>query len=180
MIELVSKFKNNMEYVFKIIESPVGKLKLVASEKGLASILWEHDHGERIETNPGTEDENHPVLLETEKQLAEYFAKKRKIFSLTLDFEGTDFQKKVWEALLTIPFGETRSYGAIARQIGHSKAVRAVGGAANKNPISIIAPCHRVVGSTGNLVGFGGGIANKTFLLQLEGGSGQLSIWDQH
>ncbi len=125
----------------------------------------------------GLEDNDHPVLWETEKQLNEYFSKKRKEFSLKLDFKGTEFQKQVWEALLTIPFGETRTYGQIAKQIGNPQAVRAVGGAANKNPISIIAPCHRVIGATGKLVGFGGGIANKTILLDIEKPFKQTSLW---
>jgi methylated-DNA-[protein]-cysteine S-methyltransferase len=159
---------------YKIVESPVGKLLLVASDSGLSSVIWDREGRDR----PGIEDNDHPILLETEKQLHEYFAKKRKTFSLPLDFEGTAFQKKVWEALLTIPFGETRTYGDIARQIGSPQAVRAVGGAANKNPICIIAPCHRVIGATGKLVGFGGGLANKTLLLEIEQPQKQLNLWD--
>jgi methylated-DNA-[protein]-cysteine S-methyltransferase len=107
-------------------------------------------------------------LLETEKQLSEYFAAKRQSFDLPLDFSGTDFQKQVWQALLQIPFGETRSYKDIALQIGNLKAVRAVGAANGKNPISIIVPCHRVVGANGKLVGFAGGLDNKDILLKLE------------
>lgn len=107
-------------------------------------------------------------MLETEKQLSEYFATKRQSFDLPLDFWGTDFQKQVWQALLQIPFGETRSYKDIALQIGNVKAVRAVGAANGKNPISIIAPCHRVVGANGKLVGFAGGLDNKDILLTLE------------
>ncbi len=109
------------------------------------------------------------MLLETERQLNDYFSGKRKSFSVKLDFKGTDFQKKVWAALLTIPFGETRSYGQIAQQIKNPKAVRAVGAANGKNPISIIAPCHRVIGSTGKLTGFAGGLGTKAHLLALEG-----------
>ena len=98
----------------------------------------------------------------------EYFEGQRQVFDLPLDFEGTEFQQKVWQALLTIPFGETRSYKQIAEQIGNVKAVRAVGAANGKNPISIITPCHRVVGANGKLVGFAGGLENKDVLLQLE------------
>lgn len=98
----------------------------------------------------------------------EYFAGQRQVFDLPLDFEGTEFQQKVWQALLTIPFGETRSYKQIAEQIGNVKAVRAVGAANGKNPISIIAPCHRVVGANGKLVGFAGGLENKDILLKIE------------
>jgi methylated-DNA-[protein]-cysteine S-methyltransferase len=151
------------------MKSPVGELKLVASDKGLAAILWEHDNLRRVRLAPLSEDKNHPVLLEAERQLKDYFSGKRKSFSVKLDFKGTEFQKKVWAALLTIPFGETRSYGQIAKQIQNPKAVRAVGAANGKNPISIIAPCHRVIGSTGKLTGFAGGLEAKASLLALEG-----------
>lgn len=114
------------------------------------------------------EDTQHPILLETQKQLNEYFAGQRQKFDVPLYFEGTEFQQKVWQALLTIPFGETRSYKQIAEQISNVKAVRAVGAANGKNPISIIAPCHRVVGANGKLVGFAGGLANKDILLKIE------------
>jgi methylated-DNA-[protein]-cysteine S-methyltransferase len=108
------------------------------------------------------------VLAEAQRQLGEYFAGTRKAFSLPLDFAGTEFQCAVWAALLTIPYGETRSYGDIARQIGKPAAVRAVGAANGRNPLSIVAPCHRVVGSTGKLTGFAGGLGTKAFLLALE------------
>ena len=106
--------------------------------------------------------------MNTQQQLIEYFSGQRKVFDIPLDFEGTDFQKKVWSALLTIPYGETRSYKQIAQQLGHEKAVRAVGAANGKNPISIIAPCHRVIGAGGALVGFAGGLDKKEILLRLE------------
>jgi len=155
------------KYYYKTMASPVGLLKLIASDKGLAAVLWENDLPDRVSISAEIAD-NHPVLCEAETQLQEYFAKKRTSFSIELDFTGTSFQKKIWQALLTIPFGETRTYGQIAQQIGDPKAVRAVGGAANKNPISIIAPCHRVIGASGKLVGFAGGLDKKTILLQLE------------
>jgi methylated-DNA-[protein]-cysteine S-methyltransferase len=157
-----------MSYVYKTMKSPVGELKLVASDKGLAAILWENDSPRRVRFAPISEDKNNPVLLEAERQLKDYFSGKRKSFSVKLDFKGTEFQKKVWAALLTIPFGETRSYGQIAKQIKNPKAVRAVGAANGKNPISIIAPCHRVIGSTGKLTGFAGGLEAKACLLALE------------
>jgi methylated-DNA-[protein]-cysteine S-methyltransferase len=157
-----------MTYVFKTMTSPVGELKLVASDKGLAAILWENDNPRRVRLGPVLEDRNHPVLLEAECQLKDYFAGKLNEFSLPLDFKGTEFQKKVWSALLTIPFGETRSYRQIAEQVGSPKAVRAVGAANGKNPISIVAPCHRVIGSTGALTGFAGGLEAKACLLALE------------
>jgi len=157
-----------MTYACKIITSPVGSLTLVASDKGLAAILWENDDPSRVRLAPLTEDPQHPILLETERQLGKYFAGELKQFSVLLDFQGTEFQKKVWQALLTIPFGETRSYGEIARQVGQPSAPRAVGAANGKNPISIIAPCHRVIGSTGKLTGFAGGLKAKELLLGLE------------
>ena len=157
-----------MTYANKTMKSPVGKLKLIASDHGLKAILWENDNPNRVRLNPGLEDNHHPILLEAEHQLNDYFAKKRTTFSIPLDFTGTEFQKKVWAALLTIPFGETRSYGQIAEQVGHPKASRAVGAANGKNPISIIAPCHRVIGSTGKLTGFAGGLETKAILLALE------------
>jgi methylated-DNA-[protein]-cysteine S-methyltransferase len=153
---------------FKEIDTPVGRLKLIATEKGLAAILWENDKPERVKVDVGERNEAHPLLVETAKQLEEYFSKKRTTFNLQLDFIGTDFQKSVWAELLKIPFGETRTYGAIAKELGDSKAVRAVGAANGKNPISIIAPCHRVIGASGKLTGFAGGLHNKDFLLRLE------------
>jgi methylated-DNA-[protein]-cysteine S-methyltransferase len=156
-------------HVHKMVNSPVGRLTLVATDEGLAGILWENGRPRRARLDIGTEDDRHPVLVETERQLEEYFAGQRKQFALKLDLAGTAFQRKVWNALLTIPFGETRSYGEIARQIGSPGAVRAVGAANGRNPVSIVTPCHRVIGSTGKLTGFGGGLDVKAQLLALEG-----------
>ncbi len=158
-----------MTYYSKTMKSPVGELTLVASDRGLAAILWENDDPRRVRLAPVAEDKHHPVLLETERQLNDYFLGKRKSFPVELDFKGTAFQKKVWAALLTIPLGETRSYAQIAKQIRRPTAARAVGAAIGKNPISIIAPCHRVVGSNGSLTGFAGGLKAKAHLLALEG-----------
>jgi methylated-DNA-[protein]-cysteine S-methyltransferase len=123
-----------MAYVYKVTASPVGELKLVASDRGLAAILWQEDDPLRVRLSPLVNDPDHPVLIETERQLAAYFAGRLKAFTVPLDFKGTEFQKCVWQALLTIPFGETRSYGEIARQIGRPAAVRAVGAANGRNP----------------------------------------------
>ncbi|MCD9116061.1 methylated-DNA--[protein]-cysteine S-methyltransferase [Pseudomonas bijieensis] len=155
--------------LYKTIPSPVGQLILVARETRLAAILWENERLNRVRLGPLEEDTQHPILKETERQLLEYFAGQRRRFELELDFAGTDFQIRVWQALLSIPFGETRSYRDIAIQIGQPTAVRAVGAANGRNPISIIAPCHRVIGSSGSLTGFAGGLAAKQFLLSLEG-----------
>jgi len=156
-------------YVGKRMDSPVGKLTLVATDEGLAGILWENDRPRRVRLSIEAEDDTHPVLIEAERQLTEYFAGRRKEFTLRLDLAGTAFQRKVWNALLTIPFGETRSYGQIARQIGSPGAVRAVGAANGRNPVSIVAPCHRVIGSNGKLTGFAGGLDAKALLLAHEG-----------
>ena len=157
-----------MKLAFMEMPSPVGILKLVATKNALVAVLWENENPKRVRLAELIEQVNHPILLETQKQLREYFAGTRQQFDLPLDFEGTVFQKKVWQALLSIPFGETRSYRDIAEQVGNIKAVRAVGAANGKNPISIIAPCHRVVGVNGKLVGFAGGLNNKEILLRLE------------
>jgi len=178
-VKLVNKahHKTQKRYVYKMMDSPIGKLKLVATDEGLAGILWEKDHPGRVRLNIETEDNGHPVLIETERQLKEYFAGQRKEFALKLDLAGTAFQRKVWNALLTIPFGETRSYGQIAKQIGSPGAVRAVGAANGRNPVSIIAPCHRVIGSTGKLTGFAGGLDAKAYLLALEGAKTETSLF---
>ena len=157
-----------MSLSYKTIESPVGQLKLVASDEGLVAILWEHDSPRRVRLNDLVADERHPVLVQTEKQLSEYFAGKRKTFSVALDMRGSRFQKNVWDALLAIPFGETRSYGQLAKQLGNPRATRAVGAANGRNPLSIIVPCHRVIGSSGKLTGFAGGLEAKAHLLNLE------------
>lgn len=157
-----------MTHYFKTIWSPVGELTLVADDKGLAAILWENDKPGRVRLGVLTEKADHPVLTRTERQLGEYFAGERKTFDVPLSFAGSDFQKRVWAALLDIPFGETRSYGEIASRLGKPSASRAVGAANGRNPISIIAPCHRVVGSTGKLTGFAGGLEAKAYLLELE------------
>jgi methylated-DNA-[protein]-cysteine S-methyltransferase len=151
------------------LSSPVGELKLVASRAGLVAVLWENDDPRRVRLDESTEDDAHPILARAETELAEYFAWKRNSFSIPLEARGTVFQKQVWEALLGIPFGETRCYGEIATQLGVPTASRAVGGANGRNPISIIVPCHRVIGSSGKLTGFAGGLEAKSFLLNLEG-----------
>jgi len=155
-------------YAYKTLQSPIGKLKLVASERGLSAVLWENDNPNRVKLGLMSEDMNHPLLLKAEQQLNDYFARRLKSFHIPYDFTGTEFQKTVWRALAAIPFGETRTYAQIASQIGHPKAMRAVGAANGRNPISIIVPCHRVIGSNGTLTGFAGGLEAKKFLLGLE------------
>jgi len=160
-----------MNYVCKSIQSPIGLLKLIGSDRGLAGVLWEHDDPLEGRYRDLSADPGHPVLIQAQRELAEYFSGTRRRFTVGLDFTGTEFQNKVWNALRTIPFGETRSYGDIADQIGSRKAVRAVGAANGRNPIPIIVPCHRVIGADGTLTGFAGGLAIKAQLLALESGS---------
>ncbi|WP_407531988.1 methylated-DNA--[protein]-cysteine S-methyltransferase [Elizabethkingia meningoseptica] len=158
------------QLVYKDVASPVGLVIAIASNKGLVAIIWEGEDYKRTKLSVPVKDDKHPILIQTEKELNEYFNNKRTTFDIPLDFKGTEFQIRVWEALLKIPYGVTKTYGDLARILGDIKAVRAVGGALNKNPISIIVPCHRVVGISGNLVGFAGGLNNKSILLDLEQG----------
>jgi methylated-DNA-[protein]-cysteine S-methyltransferase len=157
-----------MSLVYKFIDSPVGKLKLVASERGLVAILWENDNPRRVILGDLRKVDHQPILVEAELQLKEYFEGKRQGFSIPLDMRGTAFQQSVWEALLEIPFGETRSYGQLAKQLGKPTAMRAVGAANGRNPLSIVVPCHRVIGSSGQLTGFAGGLEAKEHLLKIE------------
>jgi len=157
------------ELFYTELDSPTGTLTLVASERALVDVWW--DLGEELPSGlrEAVRNDSHPILLQTARQLQEYFDGARQQFDVPLDPRGTDFQKKVWMALRQIPFGQTRSYGQIARQIGTPSASRAVGAANGKNPIPIIVPCHRVIGANGTLTGFGGGLENKALLLKLEG-----------
>ncbi|MBD1551189.1 methylated-DNA--[protein]-cysteine S-methyltransferase [Pseudomonas typographi] len=156
------------------LPTPVGSLTLIANDSHLCAVLWEHDHAARVPLGEWVPTGEHPVLQATAAQLAEYFAGARRRFDLPLAFNGTPFQRQVWAALLAIPFGETRSYRQVAEYIGNPLAVRAVGAANGRNPISIIAPCHRVVGSSGALTGFAGGLGAKQWLLGHECPQGPL------
>ena len=159
---------------YRTFQSPVGELTLVANARALTGVFFRHCkrseviQGSWIATSPTAPRNDESILLEAQQQLTEYFAGKRTQFDLPLEFTGTDFQKKVWAALLEIPYGQTKSYADIAKQVGLPKAVRAVGLANSKNPISIIAACHRVIGSRGKLTGYAGGLHNKKYLLELE------------
>jgi methylated-DNA-[protein]-cysteine S-methyltransferase len=153
---------------YKIVPSPVGDLQLVAGDQGLLAILWHNSETKSAPSPQLVANHNHPILLEAERQLQQYFQGDRKSFSVQLQLIGTRFQINVWHALLAIPFGETRSYGQLARQLGNANAMRAVGAANGRNPIPILVPCHRVIGASGDLVGFGGGLKIKAQLLELE------------
>jgi methylated-DNA-[protein]-cysteine S-methyltransferase len=152
----------------KEMESPLGKLKLVASANALLAVLWEQERPNRVKLAMLKFDPQQPILIETERQLREYFAGTRTEFDLPLQPAGSEFQQKVWRALREIPFGQTRSYLDLAKSVGSAKAVRAVGAANGKNPLSIVVPCHRVVGTNGALTGFAGGLEVKAKLLALE------------
>jgi methylated-DNA-[protein]-cysteine S-methyltransferase len=152
----------------KRIAVPVGKLTLAASDTALVAVLWEIDGPRRVPHAELIETPNHPILLETERQLSEYFNGDRTEFTIPIDLRGTPFQKSVWQALLAIPFGQTRTYAQLAAQLGNPNATRAVGAANGRNPVSILVPCHRVIGSSGKLTGFAGGLEAKAHLLNLE------------
>lgn len=158
------------QLMYKDMLSPVGNIRLVASQTGLVAILWEGEDYKRTRLPSPVREDKHRLLLQTEEELIEYFEKKRKVFKIPLDLKGSSFQIKVWEALLKIPYGVTKTYGELARIVSNIQAVRAVGSALNKNPISIIVPCHRVIGTSGKLVGFAGGLRNKSILIDLESG----------
>ena len=159
-------------YFATLENTPVGALRLVGTEVGL-SMVW-FLRGRKQEKPRADWKEDSAFFMDVNRQLGEYFAGTLRKFDIPLVVEGTEFQKRVWKALETIPYGETISYGELAKQIGEPKAARAVGLANGQNPIPIIVPCHRVIGSNGSLTGFGGGLANKRKLLELERGQRSL------
>ncbi|MFB2539729.1 MULTISPECIES: methylated-DNA--[protein]-cysteine S-methyltransferase [unclassified Acinetobacter] len=164
------------------IDSPVGTIRILASEQHLYAILWQHESSGRaltdlIHTNQAQygdamlQDIPTPaknILDSTQQQLLEYFQKQRQIFDIPMQFVGTDFQIQVWQQLQQIAYGETCSYMDIANRLNNPKAIRAVGVAIGKNPISIMVPCHRVIGKDGSLTGFAGGLDRKQYLLDVE------------
>lgn len=148
------------------LETPVGPVTVTASDNAVTGLRFGTELPE--DSHPCREENASPLLREAARQLREYFAGKRRNFTLPLAPEGSEFQKKVWKALQTIPYGETRTYKQIAEQIGHNLAFRAVGMANNRNPIAILIPCHRVIGHDGRLTGYAGGLGIKERLLDLE------------
>ncbi len=149
---------NDMFY--STMESPIGTLYLIGTKDYLCQI--------KIHCPKEITRQDLPLFQEAQRQLKEYFSGKRKVFQLPIFFQGTPFQEKVWRSLLNIPYGSTKSYQEIAREIGNEKAVRAVGGAVHRNPLPLILPCHRVIGKNGSLVGFGLGLSTKKWLLEHE------------
>lgn len=174
------------------LRTPIGELLLSATGRGLCGIefgaaaedeerllRWASKRiggDARLVRGGGAAPSPHPLIGAAQEQLRDYFAGRRQSFELPLDLRGTAFQLRVWRALTQVPYGETQSYKGIAEAIGAPKAVRAVGGANNRNPVPIVVPCHRIVGHNGALVGYGGGLDIKTYLLRLEGSrySGQV------
>ncbi|HSH90750.1 MAG TPA: methylated-DNA--[protein]-cysteine S-methyltransferase [Ramlibacter sp.] len=150
-------------------ESPLGPMIVAATARGLAGAWFE---GQRhMPDNAGwPHDPSHPLIRKAIAQLGEYFAGKRSTFDIALDLEaGTEFQRSVWRALMAIPRGDTTSYGLLSQRIGRPAAVRAVGAAVGRNPVSVVVPCHRVLGADGSLTGYAGGLERKSALLKLEG-----------
>jgi len=150
---------------FQLVDTPIGTLRLVSDGESITKI----EFPEQFQPDDGGTKTNDAALTACATQLTEYFSGQRNQFTLPLNAGGTDFQQEVWAALSKIPFGELRSYSDIAVAIGRPKAVRAVGAANGRNPLPIVVPCHRVIGSNGSLTGFAGGLAMKTQLLKLEG-----------
>jgi methylated-DNA-[protein]-cysteine S-methyltransferase len=151
-------------------QSPIGTLEITGTETGIVAIRF-------LDEPPAALPEIHPSLETGLRQLDEYFRGQRRDFTLPLQLSGTDFQQRVWNALLDIPFGETRSYLEIAEVLGDRNAVRAVGAANGENPIAVVVPCHRVIGSDGSLVGYGGGLWRKQWLLEHEGRPSQQRLF---
>jgi len=160
---------NNATSLYSVVlDTPVGPLTVIASDAGVRAVLWPGDDPLRIRQVEATPEPGHPVLRVAADQLEEYFVGARQVFDVPLDPVGTDFQRSAWEALRTIVYGSTISYGEQAARMGDRRKARAVGAANGKNPISIIVPCHRVVGADGTLTGFAGGVETKAWLLDHE------------
>jgi methylated-DNA-[protein]-cysteine S-methyltransferase len=151
---------------FTEFASPIGTLQIFGTDEAITGVFMENHRHQSLETRDAVRDSG--PLREARRQLEEYFAGERREFSIPLHAEGTEFQRSVWQALRGIPYGVTVSYGELAQRIGKPRAVRAVGLANGRNPISILVPCHRVIGANGSLTGYGGGLERKRFLLDLE------------
>lgn len=153
---------------YDFYDSPHGQMLLTASDEGLSGVHFEGEkYYPRIEA-AWKRDAQHPTLRQVKRELSEYFARERERFDLVLAPQGTDFQRAVWNAISTVAFGETITYGELARRAGSPASVRAAGAATGRNPITILVPCHRIVGSTGSLTGYAGGLHRKRALLALE------------
>lgn len=162
------KFKSKLIYTSHI-DTPLGGITMAATDQGLAGV-WFDQQRHWPDTTGWIAKDDHPALMEAAAQLRDYFAGRRDHFDMKLDLShGTAFQQSVWQQLLTIPAGATLTYGTLSAKLGNPTAVRAVGAAVGRNPISVIVPCHRVLGADGSLTGYAGGLERKTALLELEG-----------
>jgi len=153
---------------YNTIKTPMGDLLLVANESALTGIYFVGCDHIPAEQNEWERDPKHPILRQAKEQLDEYFAGSRTEFTLPLHFAGTDFQNRVWQQIALIPYGKTITYSDLAQKSGKPEAIRAAGTSTGRNPISIIIPCHRVVGKNGGFGGYAGGLERKRFLLELE------------
>ena len=156
-------------HLFQKLSTPIGNLTLVATQAGLRAVLWPDDDIRISLPTDLTPSPTDPVLTKTALQLQQYFAKELTAFDVPLDLQGSDFQQAAWQALARIPYGNTWTYKQQAEHLGRPRAVRAIGAANGKNPVSIVLPCHRVIGMNGALTGFAGGLEAKKYLLLLEG-----------
>ena len=157
-----------MTKYYQKFSSPIGWIHIVADDNSLRSITFDCNWESVNKTVDDIKPEHNAITKQTQFQLQEYLAGKRKKFDLPIRFRGTEFQQQTWQTLLSIPYGETRSYSEQAQLIGNPRAVRAVGRANGMNPIAIVVPCHRVIGKSGKLTGYAGGLDIKQFLLDLE------------
>jgi len=160
---------------YELFETPFGRMLLVASERGLRGVYFERQKHRPARGGDWKRDPRNPHLQRAKRQLAEYFAGERTRFDLALDPGGTGFQKAVWQAISAVGYGETISYRELARRAGVPGSARAAGAATGRNPVGIIVPCHRIVGSDGSLTGYAGGLARKRALLALERGARDLA-----
>jgi len=154
---------------FDTYESPHGQMLLVATERGLAGLYFAGQKYFPKKDKAWTRAPNHPPLIQAKRELKEYFAGKRSRFGVALDPQGTPFQRKVWQAIAKVDFGKTLTYAELAKRAGAAGSFRAAGAATGRNPLSVIVPCHRIVGSNGSLTGYAGGLNRKRALLGLEG-----------
>jgi len=166
----------NAALTTRVIDSPIGSLHAFATAAGLRALLWSAPPQADEGLGAAQTADHDPLLEAVAVQLAEYFCGERRAFDVPLDPVGTPFQREAWAELRTIPYGRTRSYAEQAAAIGRPRAVRAIGAANGRNPISIIVPCHRVIGSDGSLTGFAGGLDVKRFLLELESSQRELIL----
>lgn len=164
-----ARAKENSANYYTIIKSPIDDLLLVADDSALTGLYFVGYKHIPAASKGWTRNKQHPILCQAAKQLQEYFSGKREKFSVPLRLGGTDFQEKIWKKIASIPYGKTVSYTILAKQAGSVDAIRAAGTATGRNPISIIIPCHRVVGKDGSLHGFAGGLDRKRHLLEIEG-----------